>query len=98
MSAVHHSHISVGSAGGISLQPLDLLYHLKARDGDTKDDVDSVRGNKRLIPIISAQLRNIFLNQLLTMSEGISNKLEQRKVFHMQDFCISRWFEVGGDQ
>lgn len=44
---VHDSRVSVGSAGWVGLQSLDLFNHLKTRNDDTKDNVDSA--NKRTI-------------------------------------------------
>lgn len=43
LSTVHHSHICVRSASWISLQSFNLLYDFKARDDETKDNVDSAQ-------------------------------------------------------
>lgn len=52
LSTVHHSHVSIGSAGRIGLQSLDLLHHLKSGDDETKDNVDSEK--------------QVFVDELLT--------------------------------
>lgn len=59
LPTVHHSHISVGSAGWIGLQSLDLLHHLESGDDEAKDNVDSGKQDfldKHLASCIAAGL------------------------------------------